>query len=212
MSRALRGGKAPTVPVDDRDDEEFFALARSVIEAGRMRESAAHRQHGTTSTLLHCIAVAYEANGLAKRFAMDDTRRAEVVRAALLHDYYLYDWHDGESWHRLHGLRHGRFAAENARRDYPDLTPDEEDAIRRHMFPLTPVPPTSSVGWVVTLADKRCAGYETRTRGTQAYGELRAKCSRFLPDIPVDLPPAGPSQTVPSASGPSYPPASGTVR
>ena len=80
------------------------------------------------------------------------------------------------------------------------------------MFPLTPVPPTSSVGWVVTLADKRCASYETRTRGTQAYGELRAKCSRFLPDIPVDLPPAGPSQTVPSASGPSYPPASGTVR
>lgn len=171
----------------DRADAEFFAFARTVIDAGRMRESAAHVQHGTTSTLLHCIAVAYEANGLAKRFGMDDARRAEVVRAALLHDYYLYDWHDGEDWHRLHGLRHGRFAAKNARRDYPDLTPDEENAIRRHMFPLTPVPPTSSVGWVVTLADKRCAAYETRTRNAQAYRELRVKCARYLPDIPVDL-------------------------
>ncbi len=168
-------------------DEEFFDLARDVIAAGRMGRSAYHVQHGTTSTLLHCIAVAYEANLLAIRFGLSDARRKEVVRAALLHDYYLYDWHDGEGWHRFHGLRHGRFAAANARADYPDLTPDEENAIRRHMFPLTPIPPTSAVGWVVTLADKKCAAYETRVRDGEAYGELRDKCARYLPDIPVDL-------------------------
>ncbi len=168
-------------------DAEFFAFAHDVIVAGRMRQAACHVQHGTTSTLLHCIAVAYEANKLAIRFGMDDARRRETVRAALLHDYYLYDWHDGEDWHRMHGFRHARFAAENARADYPDLTQDEENAIRRHMFPLTPVPPSSSVGWVVTLADKKCAAYETRVRNREAYPELRAKCARYLPDIPVDL-------------------------
>ena len=174
---------APT----NADDEDFFAFARNVIDAGRMREAASHVQHGTTSTLLHSIAVAYEANALATRFGMDAARRNEVRRAALLHDYYLYDWHDKERWHRFHGLRHPNFAAANARADYPDLTPDEENAIRRHMFPLTLIPPTSSVGWVVTLADKKCAAYETRVRSQQAYPELRRKCAHYLPDLNIDL-------------------------
>lgn len=171
------------------DDEEFFAFVRGVIDTGRLREAANHVQHGATSTLLHCIAVAYEANALARRFGLSAARQNEVRRAALLHDYYLYDWHDGEKWHRLHGLRHGRFAAENARADYPDLTPDEETAIRRHMFPLTLMPPTSAVGWIVTLADKRCALRETRARSQDPYPELRRKCTRYLPGIPVNLSP-----------------------
>ena len=174
---------------DDADDEDFFAFARSVIEAGRLEEAAAHVQHGATSTLLHCIAVAYTANGLATRFGMDAARRNQVRRAALLHDYYLYDWHDKEDWHRLHGFRHGAFAAANAQHDYPDLTPDEESAIRRHMCPLTPMPPSSSVGWVVTLADKLCAIRETRMRSQDPYAELRRKCARYLPDLDIAPPP-----------------------
>lgn len=174
---------------EDAEDEDFFAFAHLVIEAGRLEEAADHVQHGVTSTLLHCIAVAYTANNLATQFGMDAARRNQVRRAALLHDYYLYDWHDKESWHRLHGLRHGAFAAANARRDYPDLTPDEERAIRRHMFPLTPIPPTSSVGWVVTLADKLCASRETRMRSQDPYPELRRKCARYLPDLDVAPPP-----------------------
>lgn len=203
MAGSALPGELLADPSQSRADEEFFALARPVIEAGRMREAAAHVQHGTTSTLLHCIAVAYEANRLAKRFGMGDARRTEVVRAALLHDYYLYDWHDGESWHRLHGLRHAGFAADNARKDYPDLTRDEEYAIRRHMFPLTPVPPTSSIGWVVTLADKKCAGYETGVRSKTAYPELRVKCARYLPDIPIDLPFGEMPQVDPAGKAPS---------
>ena len=41
------------------------------------------------------------------------------------------------------------------------LTPREENIIHRHMFPLTPMPPTTREAWIVCLADKYCAAAET---------------------------------------------------
>ena len=80
-----------------------------------------------------------------------------LVRGALLHDYFLYDWHafDGGA-HRLHGLFHAGRALKNARAEHA-LSPIEENAIHRHMFPLTPIPPRCREGWLVCLADKACA-------------------------------------------------------
>ena len=39
-----------------------------------------------------------------------------LIRGALLHDYFLYDWHDGEKEHNLHGFRHAERALRNAER------------------------------------------------------------------------------------------------
>ncbi len=75
---------------------------------------------------------------------------------ALLHDYFLYDWHVPNAETRLHGLRHPRRALQNAREDFA-LTPLEADIILRHMFPLTLVPPACPEGWAVCMADKLCA-------------------------------------------------------
>ena len=168
-------------------DEEFFAHIRAIIDAGRMRQSAAHVQHGTTSTLLHCIAVAYEADRLARRLGFAPAALRETRRAALLHDYYLYDWHVRATARKNHAFRHPSYALENARADYADLTSREANAIRCHMFPLVPVPPRHRIGWVVTLADKRCAAYETTVRRGDAYPELRRKCATYLPDIALSL-------------------------
>lgn len=163
-------------------NEEFFAFAAEVIDAGRLRMEAGYSQHGTTSTLLHSIAVAYHAERMARKLGRCE-HIDEIRRAGLLHDYYLYDWHTPEPWHRLHGLRHPSFALRNARRDYPDLTLREADAIVHHMFPLTPLPPHFGVGWVVTLADKLCASYETGVRGGAAYPDLRELAERHLPGL-----------------------------
>lgn len=167
------------------DEEGFFAFARSVIDACRLREEARYVQHGTTSTLLHSIAVACKADELAHRWGCLG-RLPEVRRAALLHDYFLYDWHDAASVARLHGFTHPGAALRNAYADFPDLTPREADAIACHMFPLTPVPPRSAVGWLVTVADKLCAGYETGMRREIAYPELRLLCARHLPGVELD--------------------------
>lgn len=169
---------------------DFFAFARTVIDAGRLREEARFVQHGTCSTLLHSLAVALRADGLARAMGLRGARLDEVRRAALLHDYYLYDWHVPDPGHRLHAFTHPGVAARNALEDYPDLTCREVDAIERHMFPLTPVPPRWDVGWAVTLADKRCAAHETRVRRGAAYPGLAELCARHLPG--VELGPTGP--------------------
>jgi len=166
-----------------RDDQEFFEHVGAVIEAGRLQQAAAHVQHGTTSTLLHCIAVAYEADRLARAWGMQGERLREVRQAALLHDYYLYDWHVRATARPNHAFMHPTYALRNARADYADLSEREADAIRCHMFPLVPVPPWHRAGWAVTLADKRCAAHETAVRHGDAYPELRRKCAKHLPHV-----------------------------
>ncbi len=83
------------------------------------------------------------------------------MRAALLHDYFLYDWHEhDDGTHRWHGFRHPATAERNARADFA-IDDVVANSIRTHMFPLTPVPPRHVEGWLVTAADKISATTET---------------------------------------------------
>lgn len=116
-------------------------------------------QHGDTSVLAHCICVAYMSCFIAYKLKLRLEKKS-LIRGALLHDYFLYDWHDPDPGHRLHGFRHPRTAWINARRDLK-LSKKEENIILRHMFPLTPVPPVCGEAWVVCLADKICSSFET---------------------------------------------------
>ena len=86
--------------------------------------------------------------------------RKVLIRGALLHDYFLYDWHNPDNGHRLHGFSHPYTSLKNAKRDY-SITKREADIIVKHMFPLTIVPPQTKEAWIVCLADKICAGEET---------------------------------------------------
>ena len=49
---------------------------------------------------------------------------------------------------------------ETQKKDYT-LSPRVKNIIARHMFPLTPVPPTCTEAWIVCIADKICAIEET---------------------------------------------------
>ena len=83
----------------------------------------------------------------------------ELVRAALLHDYFLYDWH--EPGHVGHATQHPVFALRNAREDF-DLSPLEENVIASHMWPLPPTRvPRSREAVLVCVADKWCSLAET---------------------------------------------------
>lgn len=86
-----------------------------------------------------------------------------MIRGALLHDYFLYDWHEKSDDHRLHGFTHPARALKNAEEIF-DLSVVEKDIIKRHMFPLTPVPPAYRESYLVCLADKICSSYETLHR------------------------------------------------
>lgn len=168
------------------NDGEFFAFALQVIDGGRLRLEAQFSQHGTTSTLLHSIAVAYHAERMARRMGRLD-HIDEVRRAGLLHDYYLYDWHEHSERSAGHATKHAGRALANALADYPDLTPLEQDAIRCHMFPVNPTPPSSEVGWLITCSDKRCAWHETLVRSGLAHPLVRGLCAQYLPDVELGV-------------------------
>ena len=66
-------------------------------------------QHGVVTTFAHSIRVACLAVWIADRLRLwHRVDLHSLIRAALLHDYFLYDWHahDGGR-HRMHGFTHG---------------------------------------------------------------------------------------------------------
>ena len=97
---------------------DFINIITAAAAHSRLSKTALFIQHGSTPCLLHCIAVAYYCYRLAEHFKLLKSHEAELVRGALLHDYFLYDWHKKDDGHRWHGFRHGKTAARNAKRDY----------------------------------------------------------------------------------------------
>ena len=120
---------------------------------------AKYKQHGRTSCLEHCLVVSYYSYLLAHHFNLqvDDY---SLIRGSLLHDFFLYDWHDSSAHPRFHGFKHPVIALENANHLF-HLSDIEKDIIRHHMWPLTLVPPHTLEGLIVCLIDKWCSLKET---------------------------------------------------
>lgn len=128
-------------------------------------------QHGDTTCLKHTIAVAYFSIMLAEKLGIS-YKKSDLIRGALLHDYFLYDWHDGDG-RQIHGFTHPASALHNADRDF-ELTDTERDIIKKHMFPLTVIPPKCREAWIVCMVDKACSLYETFKR-SNAYTDINIK-------------------------------------
>ena len=90
----------------------------------------------------------------------------------LRHDYFLYDCHENDPSHRLHGFTHPKRALINATADW-NLSDRTQNIILRHMFPLTPVPPACREAWLVCLADKVCALAETFHMTEQFFTSIK---------------------------------------
>ena len=126
---------------------------------GRLKLLKDFVQHGDCSVYAHSRNVAELSLRMARRLPFRLDYRA-LVRGALLHDYFLYDWHKPDPKRRKHAFFHPSVAWQNAREDYA-LGRVEEDIIRHHMFPVVPVPPRTAEGWIVNVADTLCALGET---------------------------------------------------
>ena len=149
-----------------------------LLKESRLGQERHAIQHGDTTVLLHCLAVAYYSVKLAEALPLRYDR-SSLIRGALLHDYFLYDWHVPDPSHRFHGLHHAKTALQNAQRDF-ELTEKEQDIILHHMFPLNPNPPRCREAFMVCVVDKGCGFYETLIRGT--YPELRGILDRHRPE------------------------------
>jgi uncharacterized protein len=141
--------------------KRIYHAGKKIMESEKFKESSAYMQHGSMAVDRHCINVARYSLFIVDKFGIS-CNQEEMIRGALLHDYFQYDWHkDKTDIHRkLHGFYHPGIALKNANKEY-QLTPREKDIIKKHMWPLTVVPPLCREAWVVSAADKWCSLMET---------------------------------------------------
>ena len=144
---------------------------------------------GENSLYIHSVDTAKCAYRLARRFGLKEDRVRAVTRAALLHDFFGYDWqserhrrymHRYSGWQRvkhMHAFIHGSHAAHRASRVF-GLDPRQMDAISSHMFPWASWPKNSEA-WLLTRADKMVASKEMgETVGWHARGLYRKLAAR----------------------------------
>lgn len=161
----------------ERKKELYMLLklhASDILQSENFKSTRNYIQHGSMPVQRHCIDVAEQSIAISKFFGISCSER-ELIRGALLHDYFLYDWHDKsrENYQRLHGFYHPGIALANASKEY-DLTLREKDIIKKHMWPLTVVPPGCREAWIVTTADKYCSLLET-LRLRRGRGKVRIR-------------------------------------
>lgn len=132
-----------------------------ILQSPNFRSTQKHIQHGSMTVKQHCVNVATYSVRLSRKLHIKCNEQ-ELIRGALLHDYFLYDWHDADHRqpYKLHGFFHPGRALRNADKEYA-LTDREKDIIKKHMWPMTVVPPMYREGWIVTMADKWCSLMET---------------------------------------------------
>lgn len=139
----------------------LIRYANDILNSENFKSTKAYIQHGNMSVHEHCINVAKTSLAICDKLGIKCNTR-DLVRGALLHDYFLYDWRktDTIKTHNLHGFFHPGKALRNAKKEYC-LTKKQEDIIKKHMWPLTIVPPMCREAWIVTTADKYCSLMET---------------------------------------------------
>lgn len=134
------------------NDKGYCDCVNDILQHDEFKHLYSIRHHNKTSCAEHCIHVSYSCYLLLKGYA----RQNDVVRSALLHDMFSYDYHNksmGKKYHSLHGLYHPAVAVQNATAIF-NINKFQQDIIRYHMFPLTIHPPTSFAGFLVVWLDK----------------------------------------------------------
>ena len=125
-----------------------------------VQEMKKYIQHGTVTTFEHCERVARFSCEINKKLRLGANVSA-LTRGAMLHDFYLYDWHLRTDKPWLHGFQHPVIAAQNAEQ-YIGINEIERKIILSHMWPYTPTRiPGCREAWIVCIADKLCSLEET---------------------------------------------------
>ncbi len=135
-------------------NQEIDGILTEIQADANVQKMKQFIQHGNVSTYEHCQSVAELSYSIDKRFSLHSDLKV-LLTGAMLHDFYLYDWHeDGDGSHRLHGFTHAKRACDNAKECF-SIDDRTSQVIYSHMWPLNPGRvPRSREAWIVCLADK----------------------------------------------------------
>jgi len=156
------------ISLDEADKELsvlFYECVGDLLKTDMINELDNFSQHKGTSRLQHSINVAYYSFLICYKLGLD---YKSAARAGLLHDLFLYDWREENNSAKEHISAHPKAALENARK-ITNLTKIEEDAILRHMWPMTIVPPRFRESHIVSFVDKLCTCAEVIDKFGEIY-------------------------------------------
>jgi len=143
---------------NDRLINDFLYYAQEVLDNESVQSMSNFRQHNNTDCLQHSLNVAFQCYKWYCKYDLN-INIDNTIRGALLHDFFLYDWHVKNGHHGLHAFSHPKIALKNANQIFK-LSAMEKDIIAKHMFPLTISLPAYKESWLVILADKYIASLE----------------------------------------------------
>lgn len=138
---------------------EFYYLIKDIIMTDAYQSMKNIKHHKYTNAYMHSIRVAYLCY-LHYLKHPDKYDLNTLLRGALLHDYYLYDWHDKGNPKIRHCFVHPKRSYKNAKRDYLNINSKEKDMILHHMWPVTIIPPHTRYGWLIVRMDKKAAAHD----------------------------------------------------
>lgn len=115
-------------------EQKFEELIKEYMESPAIRKMDDFMQHGSTTTLEHCKNVAWVSFVINDRLHLNADEK-DLIECAMLHDFYLYDWHDGKPERKTHGFDHPYIASENAAKSF-EISEKTKSAIKSHMWPL----------------------------------------------------------------------------
>ena len=151
--------------LEETNKRYFHNTVNELLEKSEVQDLGNYVQHGGVSRLSHSMSVARASYKFSVRLGLDVDHRS-LIRGALLHDFFLYDWREesGRKGWAMHGFTHPREAMNTAAQHF-DLNKKECEIILRHMWPLTIVPPRCKEGMIVSLMDKYCTVRELMVVG-----------------------------------------------
>jgi uncharacterized membrane protein len=141
------------------DDIEYIECVKDILEHPEFLKTKNFKHH-QSSIFDHVLKVSFLAYKISRQRGWD---YRSAARGGLLHDFFLYDWRDGNDPGRptknFHGFRHSKVALDNSLALF-ELNKVEQDIIIKHMWPLTPRIPKYKESFLVVFLDKYVATYE----------------------------------------------------
>lgn len=138
---------------------EFTDVVSDLLESDVVQSMQEFNHHSHVTTLEHSQHVSYYSFVLAKRLKLDSVSAA---RGAMLHDLFLYDWHEKQDPKLVHTFGHPKIALANAEEHF-ELNEIEREMILMHMWPMVDTPglPKHKETYLLAAVDKFCAVGET---------------------------------------------------
>ena len=138
--------------LSDKTKKELEDLYQSFLHDERIIRMKDIPMHRGSNCYIHSFKVAKEA--IKRAMWHKNVDLENILLAAIMHDYYLYNWREERRLKKRHGRNHPLIAAKRAQEDF-NISEQIQRIIQSHMWPLNMKDfPKSREARIVSLSDK----------------------------------------------------------